>query len=89
MLMLAAPPAFAELEPSGELDLRLLNQTSRLPAVFQAFDALGAGQSVHVLSDHGLHTLERQMSLLYGELQEWEWEEDGPALWRATIRRRD
>jgi uncharacterized protein (DUF2249 family) len=71
-----------------ELDVRVLPPRDKHPAIFTTFDALASGQSMVLLNDHDPKPLRYQLAAERPESFDWEYEAQGPELWRVRISRR-
>jgi len=71
-----------------ELDVRVLPPRDKHPAIFRTFDALASGQSMLLLNDHDPKPLRYQLAAERPESFDWEYEAQGPELWRVRISRR-
>jgi uncharacterized protein (DUF2249 family) len=71
-----------------ELDVRVLPPRDKHPAIFSTFDALASGQSMVLLNDHDPKPLRYQLAAERPESFDWEYEAQGPELWRVRISRR-
>ena len=71
-----------------ELDVRVLPPRDKHPAIFSTFDALASGQSMVLLNDHDPKPLWYQLAAERPDSFDWEYEAQGPELWRVRISRR-
>ena len=71
-----------------ELDVRVLPPRDKHPTIFRTFDALTSGQSMLLLNDHDPKPLRYQLAAERPESFDWEYEAQGPELWRVRISRR-
>ena len=71
-----------------ELDVRVLPPRDKHPAIFSTFDTLASGQSMVLLNDHDPKPLRYQLAAERPESFDWEYEAQGPELWRVRISRR-
>jgi uncharacterized protein (DUF2249 family) len=71
-----------------ELDVRVLPPRDKHPTIFSTFDALASGQSMVLLNDHDPKPLRYQLAAERPESFDWEYEAQGPELWRVRISRR-
>jgi uncharacterized protein (DUF2249 family) len=71
-----------------EIDVRPLPPRDKHPAIFSTFDALASGQSMVLLNDHDPKPLRYQLAAERPESFDWEYEAQGPELWRVRISRR-
>lgn len=62
-----------------------LEPAKKHPAVFQKFDALQNGESFVLVNDHDPKPLYYQLVAGRGKTVEWEYLEEGPAVWRVKI----
>ncbi len=90
--------ASPSIQPSGEhesmstqsveLDVRVIPPRDKHPAIFRAFDGLESGQALVILNDHDPRPLRYQFAAERPEAFDWEYEAEGPELWRVKISRR-
>jgi uncharacterized protein (DUF2249 family) len=71
-----------------ELDVRVLPPRDKHPAIFSTFDALASGQSMVLLNDHDPKPLWYQLAAERPDSFDWEYEAQGPELWRVRISHR-
>jgi uncharacterized protein (DUF2249 family) len=71
-----------------ELDVRVLPPRDKHPTIFSTFDRLASGQSMVLLNDHDPKPLQYQLAAERPESFDWEYEAQGPELWRVRISRR-
>jgi uncharacterized protein (DUF2249 family) len=71
-----------------ELDVRVLPPRDKHPAIFSTFDALTSGQSMVLLNDHDPKPLWYQLAAERPDSFDWEYEAQGPELWRVRISHR-
>jgi uncharacterized protein (DUF2249 family) len=72
---------------SPAIDLRTITPRDRHAIVFNGFDALQPGQSLHLLNDHDPQPLRFQLDgRAFGQF-EWTALESGPEVWRVQITR--
>ena len=71
-----------------EIDVRPLPPRDKHPAIFNTVDALASGQSMVLLNDHDPKPLRYQLAAERPESFDWEYEAQGPELWRVRISRR-
>lgn len=67
------------------LDVRTIPQWQRHPRIFALFDALLAGQSMSIVSDHEPRPLHTQFDQRYGKRYAWEQRRLGDGRWEVTI----
>ena len=71
------------------LDTRALPKPDRCKTVLSTFDALRAGETLVVITDHDPHPLLKHLQAERKGLFEWSPLQEGPAEWRTEIARRD
>ena len=74
-------------DSSGELDLRRIPPPQRHALIFQKFDALAIGDSLHLINDHNPVPLNRQIDSMRQGQASWEYLQRGPEIFRIRIRR--
>jgi regulator of cell morphogenesis and NO signaling len=80
-------------EKKGNATENILNVTEiepklKHPTIFTRFDALKAGESLTILNDHDPKPLYYQLLGERGNIFTWEYQEQGPKLWRIKISKR-
>ncbi|PWU23102.1 MAG: hypothetical protein C5B48_09170 [Candidatus Rokuibacteriota bacterium] len=70
---------------AGILDVRDMAPRLRHPEIFTTFDALAAGESLILVSDHDLEPLFYQFTFERPGAFGWRYLEDGPEVWRVEI----
>jgi uncharacterized protein (DUF2249 family) len=73
--------------PPVELDVRRIPPREKHPTIFQTFDGLDNGQSMMLINDHDPRPLRYQMIAERPDTFEWEYQEEGPEVWRVRITR--
>lgn len=71
-----------------ELDVRVIPPRDKHPTIFRTFDTLATGQSLVLLNDHDPKPLRYQLAAERPDSFDWEYEAQGPDLWRVRISRR-
>jgi uncharacterized protein (DUF2249 family) len=71
-----------------QLDVRVLAPREKHPTIFRTFDALASGQSLVLLNDHDPRPLRYQLLAERPDSFDWEYEAEGPELWKVRISRR-
>lgn len=71
------------------IDVRTIAPPERHPRIFGILTALAPGGMMHVASDHDPRPLHYQIETRYPEQFEWTYLEQGPAVWRVSIKRHD
>jgi uncharacterized protein (DUF2249 family) len=71
-----------------ELDVRVIPPRDKHPAIFRAFDSLASGQSLRLVNDHDPRPLRYQLAAERPDAFDWEYEAEGPEIWRVRISRR-
>lgn len=72
---------------SSELDVRVIPPREKHPAIFSKVDALKAGDSLVIINDHDPKPLKYQLDAEHPGNFGWEYEANGPELWRVRITR--
>ena len=73
---------------SIELDVRAIPPRDKHPSIFRAFDSLESGQTLALVNDHDPRPLRYQLMAERPDTFDWEYEEQGPQVWRVNIRRK-
>ena len=73
---------------SIELDVRAIPPRDKHPSIFRAFDSLESGQTLTLVNDHDPRPLRYQLMAERPETFDWEYEAEGPVVWRVNIRRK-
>ena len=73
---------------SIQLDVRVLPPREKHPTIFRTFDTLASGQALVLLNDHDPRPLRYQLLAERPDSFEWEYEAEGPELWKVRISRR-
>ena len=71
-----------------ELDVRTIMPRDRHPMIFNLFDALQPGESFELVNDHAPTPLYYQFLHERTDLFEWNYQEQGPDVWRVEIKRK-
>lgn len=87
LVVLAMGKTDAVQNNSEELDLREIPRPKRHPLIFQKFDALAVGDSLHLLNDHDPIPLSRKIDNSREGQASWEYMQRGPEIFRIRIRR--
>jgi uncharacterized protein (DUF2249 family) len=74
--------------PPLELDIRVIPPREKHPAIFSTFDGLTTGQAMVIINDHDPRPLRYQFMAEHPEEFDWQYEEQGPTVWRVRISRR-
>ena len=69
----------------GVLDVRLLPPARRHSLIFQTFDGLSKGSSFELINDHDPKPLYYQFTYEKAGTFTWNYEEQGPEVWRVRI----
>jgi uncharacterized protein (DUF2249 family) len=83
-----AEPA-RELLQQGVLDVRLLPPARRHSLIFETYDSLRPGGSFVLVNDHDPKPLYYQFSYEKAGAFSWNYEEQGPLVWRVRIGKTD
>jgi len=68
------------------LDVRQIEPRFRHSIIMNLFEALAAGKSLQLVTDHRPRPLQHQMELRYGAACRWSYLEEGPDVWRVRVR---
>src|SRR5215469_3906017 len=68
-----------------ELDVRTLRKPDKHPAIFQAYAAIGAGESLVLVNDHDPRHLRDEFEIEYPGGYSWEYIARDPRDWRIRI----
>jgi uncharacterized protein (DUF2249 family) len=71
-----------------ELDVRAIPPREKRPTIFRTFDTLASGQSLVLLNDHDPRPLRYQFAAERPDSFDWQYEAEGPELWKVRISRR-
>ena len=71
-----------------QLDVREIPPREKHPTIFRTFDTLASGQSLVLLNDHDPRPLRYQLAAERPDTFEWDYEAEGPELWKVRISRR-
>lgn len=69
------------------IDVRQIVPRMRHPLIFQTFDQLGAGEAFLLVNDHDPRPLFYQFHVQRPGEFGWDYEEEGPDIWRVRISR--
>ncbi len=67
------------------VDVRTVAPMHRHPMIFESFDALRPGQAFELVNDHDPKPLYYQFQAEHAGEFKWEYEEQGPKVWRVRI----
>lgn len=70
-----------------ELDIRIVPPRDKHPTIFRTFDALAAGESFTLINDHDPAPLRYQFNATRTGQFDWEYVEEGPEVWRVSIKK--
>ena len=70
-----------------ELDVRPIQPREKHPTIFRTFDSLASGESMLLINDHDPRPLRYQLAAERPDAFEWEYQEQGPEVWRVRISR--
>ena len=73
---------------SIELDVRAIPPRDKHPSIFRAFDSLTSGQTLTLVNDHDPRPLRYQLMAERPDSFDWEYEAQGPEVWKVNIRRK-
>ncbi|HEU4643398.1 MAG TPA: DUF2249 domain-containing protein [Gemmatimonadaceae bacterium] len=71
-----------------ELDVRVIPPREKHPSIFRAFDSLKSGQALLLVNDHDPRPLRYQLMAERPDTFDWQYEAEGPEVWRVRISRR-
>ncbi|MBA3471468.1 MAG: DUF542 domain-containing protein [Herpetosiphonaceae bacterium] len=71
-----------------ELDVREIVPRERHQLIFRLLDSLGPGEAMHLINDHDPIPLYYQMEGTRPGLFAWDYQEQGPEVWRVYITRK-
>lgn len=71
----------------SKLDVRTIQPRDRHPMIFNTFDGLKAGESFELINDHAPTPLYYQFLHERPNSFEWDYQEQGPDVWRVKITR--
>ena len=69
-----------------QLDVRVIPPREKHPAIFSAFDGLQPGAAFMLVNDHDPFPLRYQFEAERAGQFEWEYLEQGPVVWRVSLR---
>ncbi len=69
------------------LDVRTIVPRQRHPLIFQTFDGLAPGEAFQLVNDHDPKPLFYQFQHERPNAFGWQYDEQGPELWRVTVSR--
>jgi uncharacterized protein (DUF2249 family) len=67
------------------LDVREISPRDRHPMIFNGFDSLQPGQTLHLINDHDPKPLYYQLMAERTGQAGWEYVESGPEVWQVRI----
>ncbi|NLX62234.1 MAG: DUF2249 domain-containing protein [Tissierellia bacterium] len=74
-------------EFAARIDVRLYEPKDKHPKIFETFKSLKKGEKMELINDHDPKPLYYQMSAeMTGQFQ-WEYLEEGPEVWRVSIKK--
>jgi uncharacterized protein (DUF2249 family) len=71
-----------------ELDVRAIPPREKHPSIFRTFDGLSSGQAMVIINDHDPRPLRYQFMAERADSFDWQYEAEGPEIWRVRISRR-
>lgn len=74
-------------EFAAKVDARLYEPKDKHPKIFETFDALKKGEKMELINDHDPKPLYYQMEAERSGQFEWEYLEEGPEIWRVSIKK--
>lgn len=69
------------------LDVRVIPPREKHPTIFNTFAALAPGESFVLVNDHDPRPLRYQFEFEHQGKFDWQYLEQGPAVWRVEITR--
>lgn len=73
---------------SLELDVRVIPPRDKHPTIFRTFESLQPGQAMILVNDHDPRPLHYQLQAEHPGTFEWQYEAQGPEVWRVRISRK-
>ncbi len=70
---------------SIDLDIRIVPPREKHPTIFRTFDSLSPGENFVLINDHDPMPLRHQFEAIRTGKYSWNYEENGPAVWRVRI----
>jgi len=74
-------------EFAARVDARLYEPKDKHPTIFKTFEGLKKGEKMELINDHDPKPLYYQMSAEIPGQFEWEYLEEGPEVWRVSIKK--
>ena len=84
-ILSASPATSSEVLKQGVLDVRLLPPGRRHSLIFETFNGLCKGSSFVLVNDHDPKPLYYQFTYEKAGTFTWNYEEQGPEVWRVRI----
>jgi uncharacterized protein (DUF2249 family) len=78
-------PVNSNSTPVKTVDVRTIAPMHRHGLIFESFEALQPGQAMQLVNDHDPKPLYYQFQAERAGEFEWEYEEQGPEVWRVRI----
>ena len=69
------------------LDVRPIQPREKHPAIFSTFDSLASGETLLLVNDHDPRPLYYQLNAERNGLFDWQYIEQGPAVWKVSIKK--
>lgn len=69
------------------IDVRQFSPKDKHPIIFETFDHLKLGTQMEIINDHNPKPLYYQFKAERNDLFEWNVLEEGPEVWRVSIRK--
>ncbi len=69
------------------LDVRPIPPREKHSTIFSTFDGLASGEVLQLVNDHDPKPLYYQLSAERSGLFNWEYLEEGPAVWKVNIKK--
>lgn len=71
-----------------ELDVRVIPPRDKHPTIFRTFDDLASGQALLLINDHDPRPLRYQLAAERPDSFDWDYEAQGPEVWKVKISKR-
>ncbi len=71
-----------------ELDVRVIPPRDKHPTIFRTFDDLQSGQALLLINDHDPRPLRYQLAAERPDTFDWNYEAEGPEVWKVKISKR-
>ena len=71
----------------AKVDVRVIEPKRKHPVILETFDNLQSGERMEITNDHDPRPLQYQFMMERSQQFEWEYLEEGPDVWRVSIKR--